>query len=214
MPIQSVFPTPVYTSQADPQMYEIIQDELWEVVDQLEFGQNDGWATDTHSLSQGAFEGNVLREYGCNNFLMFLHNCINDYLTGLGCQQERSYTMTQSWFTRTGRGKYAPIHNHGSTDVSGVYYLNTSGKDGNLIFRSPHEPYICNFIYDVITADQELPLKQGLIALFPGLMYHGTRVNETDNDRISLSFNIRFTRLSETWQEMYGSSLENTPPPL
>ena len=38
------------------------------------------------------------------------------------------------------------------------------------------------------------PLENGLLLLWPSNIKHGTQTNSTDNERLSLSFNINFAR--------------------
>ena len=103
--------------------------------------------------------------------------------------------IRDSWFTKTLHNKYAHLHDHGSCDVSGVYYLKTNGEDGNLLFRDPYNACATNYIYQVTTSnDSTLPLEQGLIAFWPGMIQHRTQPNKTQHERISLSFNISFVR--------------------
>ena len=103
--------------------------------------------------------------------------------------------ITQSWFTKTKHRKFAHLHDHGSSDLSGVYYVQTNGEDGNLIFEDPMRSYATNYIFQSITGvNPELPPKNGLIALWPSMIQHRTQPNPTQDVRISLSFNISFIR--------------------
>tara|TARA_B100001996_G_scaffold102833_1_gene77205 strand:+ start:1028 stop:1618 length:591 start_codon:yes stop_codon:yes gene_type:complete len=190
------FPTPVYIEGSND---ETIQKELLEVYNKLEFSQIEEWSPHTHELNKNPFGRNILKEYECYNFLDFLDSHIKRYLQAIGFEgqygpNQEQYVIDGAWFTKTKKGKYAHIHNHGSNDLSGVYYLQTNGKDGNLIFKSIHEYLQSNYIFGNIKKDVELPVEKGLIALWPGILNHGTQVNETDHERISLSFNIQFRR--------------------
>ena len=190
------FPTPVYIEGSND---ETIQKELLEVYNKLEFSQIEGWSPHTHELNQYPFGRNILKEYECYNFLDFLDSHIKRYLQAIGFEgqygpNQEQYVIDGAWFTKTKKGKYAHIHNHGSNDLSGVYYLQTNGKDGNLIFKSIHEYLQSNYIFEHTVEDISLPVEKGLIALWPGILNHGTQVNETDHERISLSFNIQFRR--------------------
>ena len=41
-------------------------------------------------------------------------------------------------------------------------------------------------------SDCSIPLKNGILGLWPAILDHSTEANETDHERISLSFNIVF----------------------
>ena len=46
-------------------------------------------------------------------------------------------------------------------------------------------------LLDLVDHDMRMPyLENGMIALWPGQLKHRTLVNETDHERISVSFNI------------------------
>ena len=197
MNTQAWFPCPVYVTQAQDEIYEEVQSDLFKKYSELSFKQNEGWSPDTHELSirddEELFQNNHLE--GCSKFLDFLHINLMTYLDELRCVQPRQYDITQGWFTRTKKGKYAHLHDHGASDISGVYYLKSNGNDGNLYFIHPLKQLSSNYIFNTITSvDQEMPLNQGQLALWPSTLWHGTATNTTDNERISVSFNIHFRR--------------------
>ena len=99
----------------------------------------------------------------------------------------KKYKIYESWFTKLEPNDYAYVHDHGDADISGVYYCKTSGSDGKIFFASPlpsGKLYANNQRFTIT------PMNGGLL-LFPGWLKHGVTRNESNNDRISLSFNIR-----------------------
>ena len=77
--------------------------------------------------------------------------------------------------TKTIKGRGARQHSHGLADISGVYYLDTNSKDGNLVFTNPNSNLLCNkLLEDLVSKDIELPLENGLIALWPAQLKHRT----------------------------------------
>ena len=195
MTTQPWFATPVYVSDVheNEDSYNAIQEELLSCCNNEKFSQVTGWAADSHELSEDPFNNNVIKD--CPIFLEFLHANLMSYLDAISCDLPREYVITSSWFTKTLHNKYAHLHDHGSDDVAGVYYLKTNGEDGNLLFRDPYNAYATNYIYRVVSSnDSPLPLEQGLLALWPGMIQHRTEANQTQHERISLSFNISFVR--------------------
>tara|TARA_E500000331_G_scaffold329620_1_gene350400 strand:+ start:490 stop:1089 length:600 start_codon:yes stop_codon:yes gene_type:complete len=191
------FPIPVYINKAEGEEFDNIQKELGDICDNLDFTQNPNWTSDTHDLSLGKsgsfFDDDILSENGADKFLKFIDKNVITYLNEIGCTEKRSYVIANSWFTKTKKGKYAHLHDHGWYDISGVYYLNTNGKDGHLMFPNPQKQYACNFIFSQISRSYAgLPLENGIIALWPSILQHNTETNKTDNERISISFNIKF----------------------
>ena len=42
------------------------------------------------------------------------------------------------------------------------------------------------------------PIKEGRLILFPAWLHHEVPVNRTEHERVSISFNIVFTKFAET----------------
>tara|TARA_B100000427_G_C15476068_1_gene580826 strand:+ start:874 stop:1476 length:603 start_codon:yes stop_codon:yes gene_type:complete len=191
MTTQGWFPIPLYLNKACGEVYDEIQEELLSCCNKTKFEQITNWAEDTHELSENPFGSNVLED--CPKFLDFLHDNLMSYMDDIGCPEFRKYIITQSWFTKTKHRKCAHLHTHGSADLSGVYYIQTNGRDGNLYFTDPNEAI--SFIFEgVVPPEPPLPLEQGLIAFWPSTLQHATHPNETHDERISLSFNIDICR--------------------
>jgi len=75
--------------------------------------------------------------------------------------------------------------------ISGTYYYQTSGDDGDIVFRTPN-PFVELELFPLGgTVDKlyNIKPKVGKIVLFPGWLSHKVESNITDNDRISISFN-------------------------
>ena len=186
MTTQGWFPIPLYMNKAYGEVYDEIQEELLSCCNKIKFEQIANWTEDTHELSENPFGSNVLED--CPKFLDFLHDNLMSFMDDMGCPEFRKYVITQSWFTKTKHRKYAHLHDHAANDLSGVYYIQTNGNDGNLYFTDPQRT---SYIFEGLTASEpELPLEQGLLALWPSIIQHRTDPNMTHDERISLSFNI------------------------
>ena len=193
MSTQAWFAIPLYVTKASGEVYNEIQEELQSCCNQRKFSRFDNWPDHTHELSDNAFSENVLKD--CPKFLDFLHVNLMSYMDDIRCKSSREYEISTSWFTKTKHLKRADLHDHGGSDLSGVYYLQTNGRDGNLEFIDPHRSYATNYIFQSVTIDEpKLPLEQGLMAFWPGMIWHRTQSNQTQDERISLSFNISFRR--------------------
>ena len=115
---------------------------------------------------------------------------LKEYCSEIGYEYKR-YKI-DSWLSKFGKGNYAHIHHHGITDISGVYYYKTNGNDGKIFFETPNPFLDTQLCYLRYGETWEHKPQEGKILLFPGWLRHGVRTNETDNTRISLSFNIYF----------------------
>jgi uncharacterized protein (TIGR02466 family) len=213
MGLNNLFSTPIYMEKVTENSRESISSELNFLYNSLELKQNVNTfnpltSHDVTVDSNGTlFSSNILT--GCNKFNTFLHYSVEQYFKSLGFPNF-DFIVTESWFTCTTKGKHAPVHSHGNSDISGVYYLKTNKKDGNLVLKNPFTFTNGNFIYFLHNhnnSQQELPLEEGLLILWPSVLEHSTYVNETSHDRISLSFNISISRYPFTFETSKEQSL-------
>ena len=210
MSTEGWFSIPLHSEKAEGEEYDKIQKELFDTYNQLEFSQNPDWSADTHELSPNPFGCCTLFEYNCTNFLGFLNRVLENYITNVyeqfrpradrgdappydSSKLEYRYAVTSSWFTKTTKGKYAHEHDHNGSDISGVYYLQTNGNDGNLVLTNPLRMLSNNFIMFMTSRDQKVVLEQGRLVLWPSYIKHRVETNTTDDDRVSISFNIKIT---------------------
>ena len=185
--ILTTFSTPIYNSKISN--YDIIQNELEESYNKINFSINPQWGH-THYLSDPTFKENLIIKYQLENFSNEIHKHLKYYCESIQLPI-REYFITSSWFSLFKKGNYAHIHNHGECDIAGVYYFKKSDNDGCL--------FLCN---PAILAETSIfrtgrlmtRRSQGDILLFPGWIDHGVQTNETDSDRISVSFNIKFRK--------------------
>tara|TARA_B100000427_G_scaffold318677_1_gene316121 strand:- start:225 stop:809 length:585 start_codon:yes stop_codon:yes gene_type:complete len=109
-------------------------------------------------------------------------------------------TFRNMWVNINKKGCYNKDHIHPGSDLAGVFYIKTPKNCGNIEFTSPHQ-YIqnselecysdeiqkeCNF-YNVYWME---PL-EGTIIMFPSHIQHRVDMNESRQDRISASFNLK-----------------------
>ena len=141
------------------------------------------------------FSINIIKE--TPNFCRFVEQSVISYAQELGMKAMIPFAITESWFTKTSKGQHAPLHAHGNSDISGVYYLQTNGNDGRLALRNPLNCANSNFISFINSmkwGEKLMPLKPGLLLMWPAFLEHGTFVNDTPADRISFSFNVTLSK--------------------
>ena len=192
--INPVFPLPIFTDQAEGSEYQSIQKELTTTKSKLIFNDTG----DNHMiLNDDPFRSHFLSQYKCSHTLNLINNTIKSYIDSLyGGYPLYGWVIIESWMTKTIKGRCAREHSHGSYDISGVYYLDTNGNDGNLIFTNTNHNLESNMLLHKLirNGDVAMPLKNGKIFLWPGQLRHKTLINETDHERISISFNIAISR--------------------
>ena len=201
MTIHNLFPTPVYMKQAVGNTLRESNKDLWNLYDPDNMVKNVHTynPTSSHDVSTDSegnlFASNIVKE--TPNFTRFLERSIIGYLMELGMKHTIPFAITESWFTRASQGKHAPIHSHGNSDISGVYYLQTNGMDGQLALRNPMNPAngnLVTFLNNMKWGEKKMPLKNGLLMMWPAYLEHSTHINDTPEDRISVSFNVTLSR--------------------
>lgn len=103
--------------------------------------------------------------------------------------------ILQLWATATGRGGFVASHNHNPVAVSGVFYLKSEPKLGNLFLENPMDLVLGKSSYhsDKLTPtrfNHEIESVSGKLVLFPGWMKHFTKPNPTDEIRMSMAVNF------------------------
>lgn len=186
--VQQLFPTPIYQTVVDN--YDAIQNEILECIKEINFEMNPSWGQ-THYLSDPTFKEHLLERYKLENFIEEVDTHIRNYCKEINFPF-REYRISSSWLALFKKGNYGHIHAHGTSDISAVYYFSKPEDSSDIFFQSPivsAESSLCFF-----AGRAGIPATQGTLLLFPGWLKHGIDANRSDDDRISLSFDVIFDR--------------------
>ena len=106
--------------------------------------------------------------------------------------------LDNMWININPKNGYNISHHHPHTFLSGVFYVKTPEKCGRIYFKHPctyldydwREYHLLSNIHD------HRPLRfmgaqAGYLYIFPSWLEHGVEPNKSDEDRISISFNIK-----------------------
>jgi uncharacterized protein (TIGR02466 family) len=102
----------------------------------------------------------------------------------------------QAWANVSPPGAYNKVHFHANCHFSGVYYISLNAPEcGSIYFRDPR---VASRMLTLpvsrgtaFTTEQvRLKPEEGRIYIFPGWLEHGVEVNESEQDRVSISFNV------------------------
>jgi uncharacterized protein (TIGR02466 family) len=190
--IDNTYPTPIYVAQVTEQEgFLVIQDEAKKAIESSEFSSKPEWGP-THYLSSTTFINDVIKEQDMRIFSAVMHSHLTNYMDAVGFSM-RPYMVT-SWFSLFQEHQYGQVHNHGNADVSGCYYVETSGDDGDLFFEDPRPANESNYVFSgrYMAGRRPYTPKVGQLIMFPGYILHGIKTNSKKTDRVSLSFNIKF----------------------
>jgi uncharacterized protein (TIGR02466 family) len=104
------------------------------------------------------------------------------------------------WININEEGNYNDIHTHPQCDFSGVFYVKCSDNSGeiNFINERKHVDYtVMETIDKSITSGYNLASgywiapEEGMMILFPSSIPHSVGVNNTNETRVSISFNLK-----------------------
>ncbi len=101
----------------------------------------------------------------------------------------------EAWANISHRGAYNVIHTHPNCHFSGVYYVRTPPGCGDIFFRDPRSQAVVSI--PPVAEDSQLGQKdlameasEGTMYVFPSWLDHGVEPNGSDEDRVSIAFNV------------------------
>ena len=111
-----------------------------------------------------------------------------------------SFRIDNMWININNNAGMNVEHRHPGAILSGVYYVKCNDTNGNLFFSNPNpveydwgnDNSIYEDIHDNIVASDNWNFvpKEGDLYLFPSWAKHGVISNTSNNNRISISFNL------------------------
>ena len=188
-----IFPTPIH--QFDVNGFSEIQDELIDYA--YDFNKKDpigvsisnrgGWQSKGFDIIN---EDDVLQ--------LFLINCLSNFPPIKKSVELRGY----AWININKPGDYNIKHVHPTNNLSGVLWIKCLENSGDIVFDSPNnfESFLENKSYDddfkksnFIDDSYHCYPTEGRIIVFPSHLEHHVQENKSNEDRISVSFNIRLS---------------------
>ena len=133
----------------------------------------------------------LLRHEKLKNIKNFLGESVNKFTTNVLNSKQR-LIITQCWANRNPKGSRHHEHVHPNSIISGVMYFQINEKLPPIQFSKTNQDGIKldPIKYNNLTAESfMLPCKPGELILFPSSLKHSVPINQSDEDRISISFN-------------------------
>jgi len=103
------------------------------------------------------------------------------------------------WINISGKNAYNERHMHPKSDFSGVFYIKCDPeKSGNIVFGAGDLRTDMDLYSHAIKDECKLypnwwfPPERGSLILFPSGLRHGVDPNISEEDRISVAFNLQF----------------------
>lgn len=147
---------------------------------------SDGYGPHINSIVCGTGELNVI--------LNLIHQKIEEFAQDVDLGPREKLKIVDMWVNSKKTGEHHEKHSHPKCFFSGVIYISTNEKSGDIIF--PNNNINPNYVFGSSKGypafkDVTYSPINGMIIIFPAWAQHKVMPNESDEVRISLAFNIK-----------------------
>lgn len=195
--VTGLFPIPLYRTNLGH-----IPKDIYDFIINLDFertpADNNFYSVDKYVLNLPELK--ILR----NKIEKHIDNFIYGFLD---VKRNMDFRIENSWVNKHNKGDWTPEHSHGSSLISGCFYLDTNEDTGSITFFKDKTYYnlwtntirvdfnyqddpkmISNNLYNNQSVTY-CPIKNDLL-LFPSLLNHEVEYNTSNTKRYSLAFNV------------------------
>ena len=186
-----IFPTPIH--QFDVNGFNEIQNELIDYIYKIRekdsvghvISNRGGWQSKGFDLID---EDDILQ--------LFLINCLSEFPPIKKSVELRGH----AWININKPGAYNVKHDHPGCDLAGVLWVKAPKNSGEIVFEAPYQFQAFKEIKSYndefknsCNVDQNyyFPPNERTMLVFPSHLPHQVNENKSNEDRISVSFNIR-----------------------
>ena len=184
----SLFPTPVLIAQ-----YPLPYEKELEYIRALPCRRENkgGDAVNVIHYNRQSEDTFVLDKPELSNIRAFIQSKIYKFVKEI-MNSTDELVITQSWINKSGKGESHHEHVHPNSLVSGVWYPVINEQLPPIQFRSKSQRDVslqCEKFNNFNSATFLLPMKAGELIIFPSNLTHSVPANQSETERISLSFN-------------------------
>ena len=161
-------------------------------------------STNSYVLNSGLSKNSKLKNLMKEHIQFFLSTVLGE--------QSAELKITQSWINVTPPGDAHHRHKHTNSIISGVLFFRVPSQSGKFVIEKPE--YQLSSIRNFATAETnynndyyEFVPDNFELCLFPSYLPHYVTKNESNFDRVSLSFNTFYTGEINTDHERGRNSL-------
>jgi uncharacterized protein (TIGR02466 family) len=134
-----------------------------------------------------------------------LVSCVNNAATSILRFQRighEAFEVTGCWANVLAKGASHRMHTHPNNFLSGAYYVRTHPGADTINFHDPRsQTRIIRPPVVELTAENTdqtvVEVKNGTLLMFPAYLEHSVDANTSDEERISVSFNVMFSAFTE-----------------
>ena len=204
MKIYNIFPTTIFQSKSSTLDNEKIIKFLYEK-------KNEDESKNEEPIKRSNINGgyhstfHIQRKKEMEELCNFIVDTINDNIVNywyLGDNINKK-NIHKMWGMINNKNHLNNAHNHPNTWLSGVYYLKVPKDSGDICFHDPVDSRSFSLDFSRLVRSREMCIKpeEGKLLLFPGWLYHSVTPNESDEDRMCVSFNIKRESIIEMIEE-------------
>ena len=115
---------------------------------------------------------------------------------------QEAFEITGCWATVLAKGAIHKAHSHPNNFLSGVYYVRVHPGSDTINFHDPRSQtrVIRPPVVELTSANTDqvvVRVTNGTLLMFPSYLEHSVDTNMSEQERISISFNIMFTSFTE-----------------
>lgn len=194
MPVQILFPTPIYVHDFIGEELASIQNELTRAMPAIrstkELSTAGGLVETTFKFGQEYV--NDIDKHDLKIFNEAVNKIVHTYAYSINYDGP-ILKLDGAWTNFFNKGHFYFEHQHLAVRLSGVYYYATNGADGNITFQNPNpHMFFGSFPGDGMDEGSMVyPPKVGRLILWPAWLMHRVEINQTDNERISIGINYK-----------------------
>lgn len=193
--IKNLYPTPIYTTSLEGSVVQTTENQVLEYIETYPDHFKHAWACNT--VSNVKYKGDDKLKLPA--FENELKKHVNEYSKIFKYTDKFKIGIESLWVNLAPPGSYQEIHAHTHPYrkilYSGVYYIKTEEKCGNIIFHTELDAHFAQMMKCGFYDDCSVEAKEGTLVLFPAWLKHRVNLNQSESDRIGISFNIELMEL-------------------
>ena len=190
------FSTPVWINQINN--FESINEELKKFI--LKEKQKNPAGTKKSNVHGWHSEDFDLKNENLKNFITEISKNIGSAIKDMNWDLETQIVkITDMWSIINNKNAFNERHHHGNSALSAAYYVKAEKNAGNIVFFDPrqanvfHHP-ISKESNNINAQAQSVTPKPGTLVLFPSYLEHKVDENQSNDERIVISFNVSLIR--------------------
>jgi uncharacterized protein (TIGR02466 family) len=179
----TIFPSFIWSCIPDVSLKEL-EKEVYEIKGNYESEQK----SNMNGYQSPVFDNDDTRY----NELNKLNDCLRNFSQDIA-GNNGSFKSSSWWININKAHDYNLVHTHYSADLIGIYYISIPEDSGTLTLLRKDGMEYSRLFRNSNTFS--LNADAGRLYIMPGCLWHYVTSNQTEEDRISVSFNIYFDSL-------------------